>query len=94
MKAFSVSYSDSAATKLRVSKANGGDTAGTDDPTCLKGYSLLYKVMLKNKRWEWGEIFLKQWLLEDRLNLDLLGVSNCFCITCLFLFFSLIKPSL
>ena len=32
-------------------KKLGGDTSGTADPNCPKGYSMPYDVMLSNKSW-------------------------------------------
>ena len=49
IKAFSVSQPAAPASRLGVHKKLGGATAGTADPNCPKGYSILYNVMLRNK---------------------------------------------
>ena len=46
VKAFSASHTTPPASRLGVHEKLGGDTAGTADPNCPKGYSIPYDVML------------------------------------------------
>jgi len=51
IKAFSFSDSGPRTSRLGVGKGLGGDTARTADPDCLKGYPVLYDIMLSNQFW-------------------------------------------
>jgi len=50
VKAFSASHSTPLVSRLGLHKKLTGDTAGTDDPSWPKGYSMAYDVMLTLKR--------------------------------------------
>jgi len=55
----------------------GGDTGGTADPTCPKGYSIPCDIVLSNKTGgvrAGGELPI----LGNWLGISLLVVSNCF----------------
>lgn len=67
----------SPASRLGVDKRFGGDAARTADPDCPVGYSTPHNIMLS--------CVPKLPLLRHQLVIGLLVMSDCFCITCLFL---------
>ena len=63
------------ASRLGVHGEPGGDTAGTADPDCPKGYSRPWDVMLSNRS---GGDVGGGVLVGDWLGIGHLVVSNCF----------------
>jgi len=61
--------------RLRVCKRLKGNTARTADPNWPKAYSLLYNVMLSNKKWDRGRRKGEWWLAGWVLFRDWLGHS-------------------
>ena len=70
IKNFSVSHSAPPASRLRVGKRLGRDTARTADPNQPKRYSIPHNIMLSNNTWGWeGEESFQSNCCSQRVSL-------------------------